>query len=151
MGCDMCGKDTELYRAIIEGTEMDVCQGCSVYGKVIRKPIPIQKNRSYKKIEVPKEKEIVQVIDDDYPNLIRKGREKLNLTQKDFAIKLNEKEAIIHKIETGTFRLSIPLAQKFERFLRIKLVKNEEVSEEKLEKTKSGAFTLGDFIKIKKK
>ena len=34
MKCEMCGKETNLVRARIEGAEMTVCEKCSRFGTV---------------------------------------------------------------------------------------------------------------------
>jgi len=146
MACDMCGKEGQLFRAIIEGTEMSVCSRCAAFGKVIPRP----QMRQLQKRSVLPEKEIAERIVEDYSELIKKSREKLGLEQKDFALRLNEKESIIHKIETSHMRPSIPLARKIEKFLKIILVQQEEVAREEIKAVKSESYTLGDFIKVKK-
>ena len=35
----MCGCDKELYKAIIEGTELQVCRECGKYGKILSKVV----------------------------------------------------------------------------------------------------------------
>lgn len=147
MACDLCGKDVQLFRAIIEGTEMDVCAACAAFGKVISKARVTQ---APKRTATAPEKEIIEHIAEDYSDSVRRERERMGLSQKDFALKLSERESIIHKIETGRIRPSIPLARKIEKFLKIKLVEEEEVVHTKEKAPKTEEFTLGDFIKVKK-
>jgi uncharacterized protein (TIGR00270 family) len=71
------------------------------------------------------------------------------MRQEEFAMKINEKDSIIHKIEIGHFKPSLKLARKIEKFLGIKLI---EIVTEKDNKLKSsdkteGGFTIGDFIR----
>ena len=33
MNCDMCGKDAPLFRTLVEGTEINVCEDCTRHGK----------------------------------------------------------------------------------------------------------------------
>jgi len=73
----------------------------------------------------------------------------LRLKQEEFAKKLNEKESLIQKIESGHFEPSIGLAKKIGRFLKIKLVEEYEEVHEKQVRSKTGSFTIGDIIKIK--
>ena len=65
---------------------------------------------------------------------------------------MNEKESIIHHIETEGFALSNELIQKLEKTLSIKL---KEKSDEGINISKSKQnlkeTTIGDIIKIKKK
>lgn len=149
----MCGANTKLWKTMIEGTQMNVCRDCSKFGKILSavRPEPV-KSKSETRKPLPQGPEIIQVISEDYAKKIRLAREQLNLTQKEFAQKINEKESIIHKLETSSFEPNMALARKLEKALKITLVEQHEESEQKTEKTESGEeFTLGDFIKIKKK
>jgi putative transcription factor len=145
----MCGAQAKLFRAMIEGTQMDVCRDCSKFGKVIAEVKEEPKKEKPKKEEVPA-RELIQVIVEDYAEKIKKGREKLGLKQEEFARKLNEKESLIQKIETGSFEPSISLARKLEKILKIRLVEQHEEVRQKGTATKDETFTIGDFIKVKR-
>jgi putative transcription factor len=99
----------------------------------------------------PKTKDEYSLVD-DYHILIRDTRESKSWSQKDLARKINEKESIIHHIETGGFSPSDELIQKLERILNIKLKDKLDTgidiskSKQNLKET-----TIGDIIKIKKK
>ena len=153
MQCDLCGAKTEnLFRAIIEGTELNVCKDCAKYGKVIeKKPIKlVEEKKEHVKKSVESEKEIVQIIVSDFAQRIKKKRESLGLKQKEFAKKISEKESLIHNMETGSFKPSISLARKLEKFLKVKLIEEYEEEHKKETTTKSEGFTIGDLIKVKK-
>jgi len=147
----MCGRDTILFKAVIEGTELKVCRECGRFGKIkgsIREE-PKEKKKK-KEIEEEEQPEIVQVIAPDYAQKVKSARESLGLKQEELARKLNEKESIIHKVETGHYEPNINLARKIEKFLRIKLVEEEKVEKEKGgKKSSSEALTIGDIIKLK--
>ncbi len=145
MICELCGKQAELVNAIIEGTEMSVCSECSKFGRVIKKPVSVKKF-------VPKrpEKEIIQVIVPDYAKVIKYSRERKNLTQKDFARLISEKESVVHNLEIGKHEPSINLARKLEKILGINLVEEHEEATGKRDISKSEGFTIGDFVKFKK-
>lgn len=150
MQCDLCGSEETLYKTDIEGTLLNVCKKCSKFGKVISAiKIEIKKPKKNKKIEVePEEK--VELVLPDFAGRIRKAREKLGLKQEDFAKIIKEKESVVHKMETGEFRPGLETARKLEKILRIKLV--EEYKEEgKAIKSETGALTIGDLIKIRRK
>ena len=151
MQCDLCGTETEnSFRAIVEGTELNVCKDCAKYGKVIeKKAIKVEEKRQFTKSAEP-EKEIIQVIVPDFAQRIKNKRELLGLKQKDFAKKISEKESLIHNLETGSFEPSISLAIKLERFLKIKLIEEYEEKHQEGSKTETDGFTVGDLIKIKK-
>jgi putative transcription factor len=148
----MCGKvDDNLLRTIVEGVELTVCNNCSKFGKVLgqlRRELPKPKPR----YAAPQKEEVQEGIVDDYHEIIKRKRESLGISQKDFALKLSEKESIVHKLETGHFEPPLSLARKLEKMLGVKLVhkvKDEEI--EGTSKKKSGdGFTLGDFIKVRK-
>lgn len=150
----MCGAEIKLFKAIIENAEMNVCSDCSKFGKVIGE-IKEKKEEKLKKIDKIKKDtpdiEIMQVIVEDYAEKIKKAREKLGLKQKELAKKISLKESLIHKIETKTFEPNISLARKLEKFLKIKLVEQHEEVRTKPSESESGIFTIGDFIKIRKK
>ncbi|RLE47070.1 TIGR00270 family protein [Candidatus Woesearchaeota archaeon] len=146
--CELCGKKAELVTAIIENTEMNVCKQCSKYGKIIKKPKQAKKIKEQK--EKTKEKpEIIETIATDYSQKIRNTREKLGLTQKEFAEKLHEKESIIQKMETGHFTPSLSTARKLEKALKIKLIEEIEDKAQTTKKREKKELTIGDIIKIK--
>ena len=151
MICDMCGKENDLLVADIEGTELNVCNICAKYGKIIRKIEPTRKIKNIRKKEKKELKEeIIERIVKNYGKIIKAAREKLDLTQEDFAKKINEKTSIIHSIESEHHEPDIKLAQKIEKFLNIKLIEETKIEETNTNTIKSEALTIGDLIKIKK-
>jgi putative transcription factor len=154
--CDMCGSENRLFKTEIEGTLLNVCKHCAKFGKVVanvhdKKFIQKmqKKQEKQKRPQLLSKNELVETLVEDFATLIKEKREKLNLKQEDFAKKINEKASIIHKIETGHFEPNINLARKIERFLKVKIVEQQESRSPQLEKTASDSFTLGDFIKVK--
>ncbi len=156
MICAMCGKESELVLAVIEGSELKVCGDCAKFGKVVGVIKPEKSKKELikeKKIETlikEPEKEIIKMVVQDYSMIIRKKREEMELKQEEFAKRVNEKESLIQNIETGKFRPSISLARKFERILNLKLIEDYEDTT-KVKKGVSNDFTIGDFITIRKK
>lgn len=153
MICEMCGSEGKLFKTSIENSELNVCKKCSKYGKVIAtvktEATEKKQRKKYKKARIPEE-EIIQIIVSDYSERIKRKRNELGLKQKEFAKKINEKESLIHKIETCQFEPNITLARKIEKFLKINLIEQHEEKHKKTEKTKADMFTIGDFIKTKK-
>ncbi|MDD5181577.1 MAG: multiprotein bridging factor aMBF1 [Candidatus Nanoarchaeia archaeon] len=151
VNCEVCGKATEeIYRAEIEGTQMDACAKCARFGKVLYTPakISLSSKESLKGKKAEKE-EPEQKIVDNYAKIVRKIREKLGLTQEEFAKKINEKESLMKGIESGKTIPSFDLAGKLEKMFNVVLI--ETVEEEKADTGSSGSkdFTLGDMITIK--
>lgn len=150
MICDMCGNQGKMYKAEVEGAILALCENCSKFGKVLGRinQHQVEKARQKRAEEKP---EVMDIIIDGYAERIRKGRESMGLTQQDFAKKVNEKESLIHQLESGRFHPDIGLAKKLQKVLGIKLVEEYEEKHEALQHAKSEGFTLGDFIKAKKK
>lgn len=150
INCELCGKiDERLNRALIEGVELNVCIGCAKFGKIlgsVKKPILLRRAE----IITENKDEKIELLVEDYATVIKKRREAMGLTQKDFSNKINEKESVIHKIETGALEPSLSLAKKLEKFLGVKLVEEHHEKHEQFNKSKGGGFTLGDFIKLKR-
>ncbi len=153
INCDMCGKETNLYKTDVEGSVLSLCNGCSKFGKVIA-TVRVEPKRVKKKeikLPQPKEEETILSIVSDYGNRIKNKREKIGIDQEEFAKKINEKKALIHKIETGHFEPPIDLARKIEKFLHINLIEMQEIKPEKIDHKKGDSFTIGDFIKVRKR
>ena len=156
INCDLCGKVEEnLSRTMIEGVELDVCGQCSKFGKVIAPVKRYSPKEQHKMIQwsqprAPKEEKI-ELLAENYPELVKKKRESMGLSQKDFALRINEKESTIHNIETGHFEPSMETARKLEKSLGIKLTEMHDEKPLAAErKKKDDGFTLGDFIKVRK-
>ncbi|MBR9698994.1 TIGR00270 family protein [Candidatus Woesearchaeota archaeon] len=150
--CDMCGAEDSLFKTEIEGSTLTLCRNCAKFGKVImpiKEKQDIPKKREFQRAPLLSKEEISQEIVENYSEIIKKKRESLDLKQEDFAKKINEKVALIHKIETGHFKPNLVLARKIERFLKVKLVEQVTGSASTPTATESDSFTLGDFIQEK--
>jgi len=150
----MCGSEGQMFKAEIEGSELTVCKQCSRYGKEVEEIRQLRKEPKKEEIisrsEGPK-KEIMFLILDDYASIIKAKREKLQIKQEDFAKDINEKLSLIHQIETGKFKPSIELARKLEKALKITLIEQHEEIHKKPGESSNEEFTIGDFLKLKKK
>jgi putative transcription factor len=158
MNCEMCGAKDQLFKTEIEGTEMNLCKNCSKFGKVISavkippKPKKSAQRKEEEKIEIVQRtpQEITEELVENYSELISRKRQKLDLKQKELAIKMAEKESIIQKVEAGQFKPGIQLARKFERALGIKLIEEHVEDHKQSYRVKSEKMTIGDFMYIKK-
>jgi len=148
----MCGSEGKLFRAMIEGSEMRVCNNCSKFGKVLGEVREEAKAvRKVKKVEIIEEPEVIEMVVSDFSMKVRNKREQIGLNQKDFAKKINEKESVVHKLENGEFSPSLDLARKLEKMFGISLIEEYEEKKEKIEKTAGEGITVGDLIRIKKR
>ncbi|MBS3164189.1 TIGR00270 family protein [Candidatus Woesearchaeota archaeon] len=150
MPCDMCGAESELLLAEIEGVRMQVCATCARFGKVLGKApagpsrVPVRPARP----EPPEEPEWTIVA--DYAQRIRDRRESLGMKQEDLAKKLAEKESLVHKIEVGAFSPGLELARKIEKLLGITLLEKAAPGDAPSGVEKRGALTLGDIARLRK-
>lgn len=177
MSCEICGGEIHgrKYKIKVEGTVMIVCSDCADLGERVYEPrrsrgyvhkgkssrsagrkssshprkTPSHRPAPKKKVRNPASYDLVN----DYSRIVRKARGKM--TQEDFAGLLNEKETLIHKIETGKMKPTIQLARKIEKKFHVKLlVRSEDAGDEGdrswvKDKKDSYVPSLGDFIKEK--
>ena len=146
--CDLCGSENKLIRAEIEGVLLNVCDSCGKHGNVLGE-VP-------KKVIIPVKKKIIrEVIEESivssFSDIIKQSRIEKELKQEDFAKLLNERESLVHKWENGILTPSIDTAKKIGKLLGINLIERVKESKIELDKIESGAMTLGDVIKIKKR
>lgn len=145
--CEMCGRESQLLTANVEGVEMNLCPGCSRYGSVKKQTT----NRVFTPSRRVKKDEPQFRVVRNYSNLLKSSREKKGLSQEEFAKFLQEKVSIVAKWESGKLRPSVGAARRLGRLLDLNLVESETT--EVFEKKKSrhnDYFTLGDFIKARK-
>lgn len=153
MMCELCGQKDAQYTVEVEGTMMKVCAGCSKYGTV--------KGQANVKIVV-QEKRRVESVEPDYVFVqgygakLKQARERLGLKQDEFAKKLNERESVLHQIESEHFKPSVALAKKLEHALHIHIldeIKPEETDANRQQPGKNssrGPLTIGDMLNMKK-
>jgi putative transcription factor len=151
MGCELCGRDLEeFFSAIIEGSTLQVCSNCSKFGQVVERKgkinvIPIKQ-------KVRRNEEDIEFIVPEYSKLIKEAREKKGLTQEELAKNINEKESLIHQVESGHMKPDLNLALKLGKYFEINLVeKYIEPNVKDLQiNFKNKNLTIGDLIKFKK-
>ena len=137
--CEICGSEASK-RAEIDGATVNVCVECAKYGKVLPEPVEIKK-------KPPAEIDSSKYIDPSYPKIIKQAREGKGLKIDELAKRLNEKESVISRLETGQLSPDLQLAGKLENFLEIKLVleyKEKGATSGK----KSKDLTIGDVIDL---
>ena len=144
MNCELCGLKSAALNADIEGTMMNVCRDCSRFGTV-QKSVRIVVKPDKLQAEEP-----ILILVSEFGSIVKRAREKLGLRQDEMAKRLNERESLLHQIESEHFKPNISLARKLEKALGIKLVEHYEERHETSKKSKSDGFTLGDFIKVNK-
>lgn len=164
MVCEMCGKEvTFCKKVVIEGVLLEVCTECARFGTEANKrqaaeegpkPVVQQRLERREKRFTPRdvysetgEEELVE----DFAARVRNARSGKGMTQKELAMKLNEKQTIISKVESGSMRPDEKLIKKLQKELGIVLKERVqgEVAARSTAST-SGTLTLADLIKAKK-
>lgn len=147
MKCEICGREANLRKVIVEGVEMMVCSGCSKYGATLKdnkKPIvkPKKKSAPYSK-DVFKDMALELIT--NWGKTIKKAREQKNLTREELGAKVSEKTITIAKIENEELRPTDQTVRKIERELNISLF--QKVEGTMIKHGKSTGLTLGDLLK----
>ncbi len=142
----MCGNSKVEAVCSVEGSEMTVCASCSKYGQLIRR-VRVETHRPVK-ASFQEKQEKVEEIALNFAQLIKGRRESLKMTQEDFAKKIQEKETVLHKWETGHLKPDFQTAKKLERILGLKLMAIISSEEKKVGKQEAVGLTIGDIIKV---
>ncbi|MEM4396446.1 MAG: multiprotein bridging factor aMBF1 [Candidatus Woesearchaeota archaeon] len=151
MECELCGKKTdEVFLVEVENVKLYVCKECKKYGRELNQ-------ENYKKDKVVLkfnklniDEENVEIVE-NFAEIIKRKREEMKMTQKQFGMFLNEKETFIHKIESGEIVPPLDVVKKFEKKLGIKLTTEKKVGNYQNKPTKSEGLTLGDLLSEKLK
>ncbi len=164
MICELCGRDVTFLRKVtIEGVQLEVCTECAKFGieskkeepekekgpqPVIAKRLEVREKRG-KPRDVYASGEKEELVE-DFGSVIRHARERRGLTQKDLAMKINERVTILSKIEAEQMRPDDRFVAKLEKELGIKL--KEKVAEVLAGKeSPRGSLTLADLIRMQQK
>jgi putative transcription factor len=149
--CPLCGKTVDkLFLTVVEGSRIEVCEDCGKYGNVLkevkseksREPAKFTAMKTFPKLDEPEEE-----FNPDYGNLIIRTRQKKNLERKEFAMKINEKESVIRRVELQQMIPDENLRKKIEDFLEIELTQIYEKTKIR-EKPTRGTLTLGDIVEL---
>ncbi len=145
--CELCGKDTPLVSADIEGADLEVCMNCAQHGTIKRKPSLDHFPSRVRLPELPEE-----VVVSNFASTLRGVREKRGMTQEDFAKLLREKESMLVKWESGLLQPEVAVAKKIGKILGLSFVELEKAEPLPRQQQKNDVLTLGDVvIKVRKK
>ncbi|MHC1605500.1 MAG: multiprotein bridging factor aMBF1 [Candidatus Methanofastidiosia archaeon] len=161
MQCEICGREFKGkgFKIIVEGAELNVCPNCQKFGTSpkTRHKIPLGGDTARRKTpfattpagprrKTERDLELVE----DYNTVVKNAREKRKMSQGDLGKKINEKESLIHRIETKSMRPSTKVARKLEKALDITLLEASGIVEAGKIVSGGQALTIGDIIKFKK-
>lgn len=162
MICEMCGKDVTFCKKVtVEGVQLEVCAECAKFGIEAKKetpkeasPKPVVAQRLEVREMRSRPRDVLQSVEkeelvEDFAKRIKSARERAGMTQKDLAMKINERVTIISKIESNQMRPDEKVISKLQKELNIVL--KERVPE--VVASKEGAktsLTLADLIKMQR-
>ncbi len=163
MLCEMCGKQVTFCKKVtIEGVLLDVCPECAKFGSEAKKapvkeetaPRPLITQRLEQRERRGKPQDVLEKFEredlvEDYSSRIRNARSKTGVTQKELAMKINEKLTVLNKVEAGDLRPDERLIRKLEKELGI-VLKEKVAAVQVAKATGSRTLTLADVIKIQK-
>ena len=127
MECEVCGKETGKGKLIvIDGNTMVACTSCASFGKEKQAEEKNQPMMRTTKLAF-KEKQLDLGLDivEDYGKRIRQAREIKEMTVKELAMKIFEKESLLHRLENQAIKPSDEIIKKLEKQLGIKLKQKE--------------------------
>lgn len=141
---------------------MTVCSKCGKLSSGYWEPKPqpqprtrVGAKRQAKPISYSKRQQMPTVTEtlelaSDLGQRVRKARRELEMSHEDLGRKIREKVSVIRKIESGKMIPDLPLAEKLEHALKIKLrVPAEETKVQPALPSKPRGTTLGDLIQFK--
>ncbi len=165
MRCEVCGKEImgPPQRQVIEGAKLTVCGKCAQFGSsewgtsrpapvkaapsgwVQTSPQPAPRKRVRNDVETVESLELIE----DYGKEIRKARQKLGLSEKDLAKKMQEKESVVKNLEKQELTPDNRLISKIKKYLSLDIVERIDTDKGKILAKATGAKTIGDMLKMK--
>jgi len=141
--CEICGSEIrdDVYFIRVDASELKVCKYCARHGTLVRRvrvervleegrklksasvasavssAVVRRRPRIYDEMERVLEEEAE--IPEDFGRLVKSARERLGWKQAELARRINEKQSVIRKIETGEIIPTRELLEKLKRALNL--------------------------------
>ena len=143
--CEICGSEIrdDVYFIRVDASELKVCKSCTRHGTLVRRvrveqvleegrklksasvaspaamssAVIRRRPRIYDEMERVLEEEAE--IPEDFGRLVKSARERLGWKQAELARRINEKQSVIRKIETGEIIPTKELREKLKRALNL--------------------------------
>jgi putative transcription factor len=106
--------------------------------------MPASRPRMRNDVESVEQLELIE----DYGTQIRKVRQKLGLSEKDLAKKMQEKESVIKNLEKMELTPDNKLITKIRKYLSLDIVEHTDVSKSHILAKSTGAKTIGDMLRM---
>ena len=150
MLCELCGRDAKnLTKVLVEGTIMEVCEGCTAYGKILTEPT---KKSTPVKVATQRfqEKDIFERMDtvlvSDWAVRIKNTREKKGLNREQLGAAIGQRTIIIAHLENGELHPTDEMARKIERELDIVLLEKITDTGQATNTNRGIERTIGDLL-----
>jgi putative transcription factor len=151
--CELCGQETDSTKKVkIEGATLNVCSSCSELGNEVKTGSTNtkkkrKKTKTRKRSTTPSEN---KVLVNGYGSEVKKARESKDISLKELANKLNEKQSRVSKIEKEELKPGQSLAKKLSKELDVDLYTNAEVANyDQTDNPDNRKATLGDVAEVK--
>ena len=107
--CEICGSEIrdDVYFIRVDASELKVCKYCARHGTLVRR------------VRVERVLEEEAEIPEDFGKLVKSARERLGWKQAELARRINEKQSVSRKIETGEIIPTKELREKLKRALNL--------------------------------
>jgi putative transcription factor len=163
MRCEVCGKEIlgPPQRRVIEGAKLTVCSRCASFGSSewsTARPVSARtpsRGQALPQFAAPRlrirnDVESVESLElvEDYGAQIRKARQKLGLSEKDLAKKMQEKESVIKNLEKMDLTPDYKLITKIRKYLSLDIVEHADASKSQILAKPTGAKTIGDMLRM---
>jgi uncharacterized protein (TIGR00270 family) len=154
MDCEMCGKAGANMIAKIEGTQMTLCATCARHGTIVRTIAPPVRKKAVERApslqRQERKEELIESVHPQIAGFLREHRERLGLTQEQFARKLNIRASVYAHYESGSTTPSIEAARQLEHEIKKSLVVKIKVGDiSRASPGEQRGMQAGDFIKRK--
>jgi putative transcription factor len=164
MRCEVCGREIlgQPYRRVIEGAKLTVCSRCAVFGTsdwTPGKPTPprapsqqaapapvrqVQRRPPRDDVAAVEQFELVE----NYGATIRKARQRHGFTEKDLAMRMQEKESVVKKLEKQELTPDNRLIAKIKKHLGVDIVERAETTKAQILAKPTGEKTIGDLMRL---
>lgn len=158
--CEMCGREVgRTRRFLVERTVLNIGPECEKFGKPLEPQaggmrdvapgnVPLAMEMRKKRLQsrdvFAHESMQVEMVADFGPRILA-AREKKGWSRQDLGGRIGEREASIHRMESGQLRPTDEAAKKIEKELSIVLY--EKIDNVATKAKANPGFTLGDILK----
>lgn len=145
--CEICGRSGANNEAVVEGSKLKVCKLCASLGQAVTSNVqPTRPAMLRKPVFMPEELKVEPR--EDIGSIVRKGREKLGLTQGQLTERLKLPGNMIKRIENG-WTPPLDVLERLETITRVSLLEGTGSSIELRKKLEKKMTTIGDIAELK--